>query len=65
MANHVNSYICIRQISEEGQKVWNEIVSRIQEFEPLYGEYHLAHLYVSYLYALQIYLLVKQILKML
>lgn len=47
MANHVNSYICIRQISEEGQKVWNDIVSRIQESEPLYGEYHLGHLWVD------------------
>lgn len=29
MANHVQGYLSIREISEEGQKVWDEIVSHL------------------------------------
>ena len=44
MANHVSGYLCIRQISEEGQKVWDKIVSDL-EAKKNEGEYeiHLGH----------------------
>lgn len=37
MANHVNSYIRIRTISEEGQKVWDSICQKISGRE-LFGD---------------------------
>jgi hypothetical protein len=30
MANHVDNYIKVTQISEEGQKVWNDIVAKLE-----------------------------------
>ena len=44
MANHVNGYLSVRTISEEGQKVWDKIVSDIQA-KKKDGEYeiHLGH----------------------
>ena len=27
MANHVSGYLSIQQVSEEGQKVWDKIIS--------------------------------------
>ena len=44
MANHVNGYLSIRTISEEGQKVWDKIVSDLQEkMGPGEYEVHLGH----------------------
>ena len=44
MANHVSGYLSIRTISEEGQKVWDKIVSDL-EAKKKTGEYevHLGH----------------------
>ena len=44
MANHVNGYVSIRTISEEGQQVWDKIVSDL-EAKRGEGEYevHLGH----------------------
>ena len=44
MANHVQGYLSIRQISAEGQKVWDKIVSDL-EAKKNTGEYevHLGH----------------------
>ena len=44
MANHVQGYLSIREISEEGQKVWNKICSDL-EAKKNTGEYevHLGH----------------------
>ena len=44
MANHVSGYLSIRTISEEGQKVWDKIVSDL-EAKKKEGEYeiHLGH----------------------
>ena len=44
MANHVSGYLSIQTISEEGQKVWDEIVSDL-EAKKNTGEYeiHLGH----------------------
>ena len=44
MANHVSGYLSIRNISEEGQKVWDKIVSDLQAKQKD-GEYevHLGH----------------------
>ena len=44
MANHVSGYLSVRTISEEGQKVWDKIVSDL-EAKKNTGEYeiHLGH----------------------
>lgn len=44
MANHVSGYLSIRNISEEGQQVWDKIVSDL-EAKQKEGEYeiHLGH----------------------
>ena len=44
MANHVSAYLSVRNISEEGQKVWDKIVSDL-EAKKSEGEYeiHLGH----------------------
>ena len=44
MANHVSGYLSIRTISEEGQKVWDKIVSDLEAKKEV-GDYeiHLGH----------------------
>ena len=44
MANHVQGYLSVRTISEEGQKLWDEVVAKLQS-NMKEGEYevHLGH----------------------
>ena len=45
MANHVSGYLSVRQISEEGQKVWDKTISKLEKSKSE-GDYevHLGHL---------------------
>lgn len=43
MANYVNSYISITNVSEEGQKFWDDLVKRISEFPRDSWETHLGY----------------------
>ena len=47
MANHVSGYLSVRTISEEGQKVWDKIISDLEakkdesDYEIHLGSLHL------------------------